>query len=275
MSDTGTRVLQEIRETTRSKPVGSCVYCGSTENLTDEHVVPFALGGNLILPKASCEACAKITSLFERRVTRGFMLPARTVAGLPTRRPKERPTSFGMEVGAPDDLRQVEFSVAGFPAFLQLPHFAKPGFFSGPPYKTGVVIDGIDTIHFGKDPRELAGEMGITSMRQTATIAATDFARMIAKIAYCSAIVEYGPLPLDGCPVLPFILGSADDGNVWVGSADFQTELERRGAHVVLYTVPMRSDANPKETILLSRVKLFANAGARGYEVIVHRTIAP
>ena len=28
-----------------SKYIGKCVYCGSTDNLTDEHIVPPGLGG--------------------------------------------------------------------------------------------------------------------------------------------------------------------------------------------------------------------------------------
>jgi hypothetical protein len=216
--------LHEIRETTKTKPIGRCVYCGCSEGLTDEHIVPFALGGNYVLPKASCKPCAKITSQFEQRVLRGFMLSARTVGGLPTRRPKERPTSFEMEVGEAEDLRTVEFSVDNFPAFLQLPHFAAPGFFGGLPFKSGLVVCGFDTIHFGKDPKELAEEQGFKTIRQSTTIKATDFARMLAKIGYCAAVAEYGFLPIESVPVLPFILGTADDGNVWLGSADFSTE---------------------------------------------------
>jgi hypothetical protein len=43
-----------------------CMYCGATtlptgiRRFTDEHIVPFALGGNLVLPEASYIACAKI-----------------------------------------------------------------------------------------------------------------------------------------------------------------------------------------------------------------------
>jgi hypothetical protein len=29
----------------RYEPVNECIYCGATENLSDEHVIPFALSG--------------------------------------------------------------------------------------------------------------------------------------------------------------------------------------------------------------------------------------
>ena len=47
-------------------PVGRCIYCGATEppadigRFTDEHIIPLAMGGNLILPQASCKQCEKI-----------------------------------------------------------------------------------------------------------------------------------------------------------------------------------------------------------------------
>ena len=43
-------------------PVGRCIYCGSTDTLTDEHIIPLALNGTGLLPKSSCVACAKITN---------------------------------------------------------------------------------------------------------------------------------------------------------------------------------------------------------------------
>jgi len=60
--------------------IGECVYCGAKENLANEHIVPLALGGNLVLQNASCRSCAKITGKFEQRVLRGFMMDARTAA---------------------------------------------------------------------------------------------------------------------------------------------------------------------------------------------------
>ena len=54
-------------------PVGRCIYCGATDELTDEHIIPFSLGGVLILDKASCngtKGCNKKTHKFEGVVAR-------------------------------------------------------------------------------------------------------------------------------------------------------------------------------------------------------------
>ena len=42
-------------------PINQCIYCGIKDvELSDEHIVPFALNGNLVIPKSSCEKCQKI-----------------------------------------------------------------------------------------------------------------------------------------------------------------------------------------------------------------------
>jgi hypothetical protein len=80
------------------QPVGRCIYCGyhGPGYLGDEHVVPFSLGGELILPKASCRDCEKITSAFERRCARVMYGSFRIRENVKTRRPKERPTELPM-----------------------------------------------------------------------------------------------------------------------------------------------------------------------------------
>ena len=70
--------------------VGRCVYCDSTSDLSDEHVVPLGLGGTWILEDASCAHCRDTTSKVELRVLREHFLALRTVAEMPTRRKRER-----------------------------------------------------------------------------------------------------------------------------------------------------------------------------------------
>jgi hypothetical protein len=52
-------------------PVGRCIYClAMASDLGDEHIIPQALGGNIILRSASCRHCEKIIGGgFEQRLT--------------------------------------------------------------------------------------------------------------------------------------------------------------------------------------------------------------
>ena len=216
--------LVEVRSTKRFNAVGHCIYCGSKEELSDEHVVPFALGGALILPDASCHTCAAITSKFERIILRGFMYRARNVAKFPTRRPKKRPQS--MELQIIDEQcgeRTVNLPTANFPALLHLPLLLPAAFLNGRIPKVGVELCGIDTLSFGTNPYKALHELKVRTMKDTVNFDATAFVRMLAKIGYSFAVGVLGSFPLNEVPVLPIIMGQADDGSVWVGSAEFET----------------------------------------------------
>ena len=56
-------------------PCGRCVYCGAITELSDEHIVPFGLGGRWVLPKASCSVCSVKTSRIERTCLRTMLGP--------------------------------------------------------------------------------------------------------------------------------------------------------------------------------------------------------
>jgi len=266
----------EVRTITRAAPVGACIYCGSTENLSDEHIVPFGLGGNLVLPDSSCQRCARITSAFERRVLRGFMRDARTTGRFPTRRPKERPSTIPVEIKRGSHLERADVPVADATGFMQLVSFVPAAFLAGMPPVRGVTLIGVEIIVFGQHPKKLAETLGTDTLQTTSSVDATALARMIAKIGYGFAVANEGLFPRSECPVLPFILGSADDGGTWVGSAEYRLPIEdQRPNHALaLVAVPMTVD-DVRENILVARVKLFASAGAKGYEVVVRRTRVP
>lgn len=65
--------------------------------LTDEHVVPYSLGGQHILERASCDICANITKRFEQDVARDLWGNARAAYNAPTRRKKERATAVVLQ----------------------------------------------------------------------------------------------------------------------------------------------------------------------------------
>ena len=57
--------------TQRDPTVGYCIYCkvsAAETVLTNEHIIPDGLGGDLIFQEASCLPCAKIIAVFERQL---------------------------------------------------------------------------------------------------------------------------------------------------------------------------------------------------------------
>jgi HNH endonuclease len=257
----------------RTNAVQACIYCGSTEDLTDEHIIPYGLGGDLVLPKASCRACATITSDFERRVQRGFMLEGRTAADFPTRRPKERLASRLLRVERKGRRATVELPLPESGGTLQLPMLERAAFLSARPLVAGVNVNGMEVIGFGKSLVEIASEHGADAISTTAVSDVSAFVRLLAKIGYSHAVKVMGPCPRGEVPVLPLILGLADDGSTWVGSAKYRLAVEdRHPTHALAIMEPTALVVDGvTESIVVVRGKLFANSGATGYEVVVRR----
>src|SRR3954447_14879910 len=67
-------------------PVGFCIYCGTRKgDLRRENIIPFGLGGNLILPKASCRDCER-ERFGVARMTERYLALYRRLATAPARR---------------------------------------------------------------------------------------------------------------------------------------------------------------------------------------------
>ena len=115
----------------RFQPVGQCIYCGRGESLSDEHVIPFGLGGKLVLPKASCPACADKTKAFEQRLLRGHWWAYRRTVGMKSRRPGEQPDTFPVIFEYPSgEMMREEVSPEEYP-FLLVCDFDAPSFLTG------------------------------------------------------------------------------------------------------------------------------------------------
>lgn len=60
----------EQQDGNRRPSAGICIYCfDATSDLTDEHVIPFALAANtLVLEKSCCVKCQHIIQPYEQEV---------------------------------------------------------------------------------------------------------------------------------------------------------------------------------------------------------------
>jgi HNH endonuclease len=97
--------------------VGRCIYCGAVNSdLRREHIIPFGLGGNLVLPRASCRACEALTGKIEQACLRGILGHFRIRHGFPTRRKKERPSTLPVQlVSANGDITIQQVPIKEYP----------------------------------------------------------------------------------------------------------------------------------------------------------------
>lgn len=115
-------------------PIGKCIYGDdhSTDDLSNEHVLPLGLSGGVILTKASCADCRDITSAFERICLQRNLGMARAHRDMPTRRRAKRPTHGKLYVYDGDEEEEREVPLSEHPNILALPEFsAIPAYITG------------------------------------------------------------------------------------------------------------------------------------------------
>ena len=112
-----------------------CIYCGDRNPpLGEEHIIPFGLNGNLIIPSASCKKCEKETGYIERLCLRGMFGPYRVRHGFKSRNPKDRARPFPLKLFDKDDNEQtIDLPLADHPTTIALPDFDPPNILSGKP----------------------------------------------------------------------------------------------------------------------------------------------
>lgn len=262
----------------RLAPVGACIYCGVIDGrLTEEHIIPKGLGGTLVLPQSSCNACAAITSLFEMRVLRGFLDRGRQAMGIKGRKTHKRvvPETVAQAFIQPDD-SIVELDVPWDDGLkvMHLPVFVLPAFLdSRRPlalHAQEMEIMAIDTLHFGIDEGKLAREHKAKGIRFEDRLDVWAFVRLLAKIAHGYHVAIYGQFPLNESPLLPIILGRRRDAVNWIGNT-LQDPLPSGGTalHLIQH-LPLQADDGSGGTAV--RIKLFAAHSTPTYALATRLT---
>jgi hypothetical protein len=256
----------------RGKEVGICIYCGSTNNLSDEHVLPYGLGGDLILRKASCSVCAKETCKLEQRLLRGHWWPYRQFLGLPSRRKGEQIP----------DLKVTVKKLNGIDTFAMLPmvkhsiamifEFDPPSILEGrkridtpcaprmymkylSDFPSSVSIDGV--------PYKLQAD---EKLEIPINFDASDLCRFLAKVAHGYAISRRGINSCSQFFLQPIILGEAQGALTFVGGSSspfIGPRLSGSGLHVMLDRI--------NDSFLTVYIQLFRDHGDPPpiYEVVV------
>lgn len=264
------------REASRARPstamrllqpaaLGRCLYClvpaGPGAPLTEEHLIPRALGGRATLRDAVCEPCRRITGRLEQvTLDREFMVP-KTLLALKRRRARGKGPNRLPKVTLLGDDAPSTLSADEFPRGFALPAFEPAGLLAGidrsdvPPR-----VDFVDChLNLGTPRRQ--------TIAATPPLAAPrDYAYSIAKWAYALAVAEGG---LEGCDMQPMrdlLLGRRDDVFAFVGTPSARRLASREWLH----EFALREDGGQRT----ARLTLFASAAMLPYEVVLGR-LAP
>ena len=249
--------------------IGYCIYCGSTSGpLSDEHIVPYSLGGDSILQGASCTACADTTSRFELHIARRQLGPFRVRSELPTRRPNERPKSLPLGILDKEGKeRVIEVDPQKHPGTLLLPDLPEPSLLvpildpSRRSFRMFYALPDTDTLQQLKDEHD-ADAIGLGSFE------IGSFYLLLAKIAHAGAFYHPGNWTLSWEPLLPdLIVGEREDYESFVGGTGI-TEFEADdGTFPVFY----RTVAVESALYLVAFFRLYGQNDSPTYQVVVGR----
>jgi hypothetical protein len=244
---------------------GVCIYCGSdggTEGLRDEHAVPYSLGGNTVLLKASCTDCMAITSYLDGYMANAIFGHLRAHLGLQSR--SGHPDTLPAVIELAEGQRAVEFATGDHPYFLNMPIWRPPGFMTGKQLGEDFGNPGRFTYWYVPPKfRDVIGLKDGDIARVIDTSPAHNlsaFAKGLAKIAYCNAVMKYG---LDGFRHLAtpdIILGRYPNVAYFVGSDPTQPSPPyKRGQQ---HSVGLGSITYTHTRFLTATIRLFGDSGA-------------
>jgi hypothetical protein len=257
--------------------VNFCIYCGahdyapdSNRSLGDEHIIPQAMWGQMLLPEASCQACERVTGRQEQLFLKGQIHAFRAVIKSPSKRPKDRPLALPLFVQESGETRKVLVDIDDYPLSVMLPIYSPPS----------VMVGGLltrpnegDMFLFQLENKNaiLAEKYGIFPKSPTDSFHApalnmSAFCRMLAKAAHAFAVAEMGrkgwqPYLLD------YILSLSDPPPLrsHIGG-DVKLYPKSESLHETRFiTHPLLPD------MLAVSIRLFAFLGAPTYVIVVGR----
>lgn len=251
--------------------LNECMYCGSLkdQDLTDEHIIPFGMGGDLIFRKSSCKDCARKTSQDEMKVLRGFMYDGRLVGNLPSRRKKKQPTTVNNILLRNDGTEFTkELLLKNGVAVIHLPIFTEPGVIFDKAEKEGVELKAIATLHLGFDNlAKIHKENNVNGVKFNTKVDVISFAKVLCKIAYGYHVNQKGLFPREESPALKIMQGKITTMQHWIGSRD-AVYPDASGMHILnMEEILLKSGV----TMHIVYITLFRGMGANSEYAVITR----
>lgn len=182
-------------------PVGQCIYCLAKQysemdpsaKFGDEHIIPLAFEGNLLLPDASCQRCEKTTSGLETHCIEQMVRNTREHLGLRARRHKRNRRYLPVSVDRGSGPETVRVPLEDHPAVLFMFSFEPPRLLYGFPDPTGHFAGMVTIKPMTADLRRRTDKLGgKINLIARGGFDALLFGRMLAKIAHSFAVAELG-----------------------------------------------------------------------------------
>ena len=201
----------------------SCIYCRGDGPLSDEHIIAEGFGGDRVIPSASCPVCATATSRIEHRVLRdGYGLRLlRSALGIGKRRPKERPTQGSIDVVREGQRVTDLIAREDHPIPLSLPLFAPVAGPGAPTDPEDIRVRGCHQYVLGPPGGDVLMQLGVREAYFKVRNYDRAFARMLAKVAFCSWMDAFGDVHLEDSWLPSFILGRRRGIGRVVGTLDY------------------------------------------------------
>ena len=248
----------------RIKPADACIFCGSTMQLSREHILAYALGGYATIPCGSCEKCRRITHAFETAVLRGPMQMVRFIRGMPSRtKYKNVFKTMPVKVTINGSEVKIDAPIREAPILLPFPIFEPPGYLK--PGSSKLKLVGTVVGSFGADPKAFGKRHGAQQVElKVSGNDAVAFARLVAKTAYANAYANDQLRRLkDKHKLVHAMMKKPNTIGRFVGTVSephkkYPGVQHRLSIHIM-----------PRHRVLYSTVQLFASAGAPSYIVVL------
>jgi hypothetical protein len=213
------------------QPLNRCAYCTSTDGLSTEHIIPYGLGSDLVLPKSSCEACRKATSKVEDFVLRRYLCPLRSYLSLPSRKPLQRPDGYKLTLARGGRSWSRKVKLSDHPGNVRFVMFDPPGRVDGRPVEQPTYSVRLIEADIFPDWQQRLARLGADTMEDKVTVNAMALARMIAKVGHAFAIAELGHESFEDTYVNQLVKEGAPDWNYWIGGYNRGTEITASVLH--------------------------------------------
>jgi hypothetical protein len=213
------------------QPLNRCAYCTSVENLSTEHIIPYGLGSDLVLPKSSCESCRKATSKVEDFVLRRYLCPLRSYLSLPSRKPLQRPDGYKLTLSRSGRSWTRKVKLSDHPGNIRFVMFDPPGRVAGRPAEQSTFSIRLIEANIFADWQHRLARLGADTAEDKVAMNAMVLARMIAKSAHAFAIAELGHEVFESTYVNQLIREGSPDWNYWVGGYNRGTEITASVLH--------------------------------------------